>query len=231
MLATIVHLLETTLIRVGSDEYARTNKSYGLTTLKARHVAVEGSALRFKFRGKSGKVWNLAVRDRRVAKVVRACQELPGEELFQYVDDAGEVRDISSTDVNTYLRDITGEDFTAKDFRTWHGTVLAAIALQEFEKFDHQARAKRNIREAIQRVAMRLGNTPTICRKCYIHPEIFASYAEGALLVEVKQDVEAELRDDLSHLAPEEAAVLAFLRVRLNATLKDKFEASLKSAA
>jgi DNA topoisomerase-1 len=132
----VVHLLEATLIRVGSDEYARSNKSYGLTTLKTRHVAVNGTALRFNFKGKSGKVWKLSVYDRRIAKVIRACQELPGQELFQYVDEDGANRDVTSADVNAYLREISGTDITAKDFRTWHGTVLAAMALQEFEKFD-----------------------------------------------------------------------------------------------
>jgi len=227
VLATVVHLLEATLIRVGSDEYARTNKSYGLTTLKNRHVAVEGSALKFNFTGKSGKVWRLNVRDRRIAKVVRACQELPGQELFQYVDEEGQTRDVTSSDVNTYLREISGTDITAKDFRTWHGTVLAAMALQEFEKFDSQAGAKRNIRGAIQKVAARLGNTPTICRKCYIHPEIITTYVEGSLLLEVKEEVEAELRGDLSRLSAEETAVLTLLRSRLNVTLKDKLEASV----
>src|SRR4029079_12466940 len=127
VLATVVHLLEATLIRVGSDEYARTNKSYGLTTLKNRHVEVDGSALKFNFKGKSGKVWKLNVRDRRIAKVIRACQELPGQELFQYVDDVGETCNVTSSDVTAYLREITNEDITAKDFRTWHGTVLAAM--------------------------------------------------------------------------------------------------------
>ena len=229
VLATVVHLLEATLIRVGSDEYARTNKSYGLTTLKNRHVEVEGSALKFNFRGKSGKVWKLNVRDRRIAKVIRACQDLPGQELFQYIDDEGESREVTSSDVNTYLREISGEDITAKDFRTWHGTVLAAMALQEFEKFDSQAGAKRNIRDAIQKVAARLGNTPTICRKCYVHPEIITTYFEGSLLLEVKDKVETELREDLASLKPEEAAVLTLLRNRLNFTLKDKLETSLKA--
>jgi DNA topoisomerase-1 len=151
--------------------------------------------------------------------------------LFQYVDDDGETRDVTSADVNAYLREISDADVTAKDFRTWHGTVLAAMALQEFEKFDSQASAKRNVRDAIQRVASRLGNTPTICRKCYIHPEIFASYAEGSLLLEIKEQVEAELREDLAHLKPEEAAVLTLLQTRLSTTLKDRLEASLKSAA
>lgn len=231
VLATVVHLLETTLIRVGSDEYARHNKSYGLTTLKPVHVDMDGSELKFNFKGKGGKVWKLGVRDRRIARIVRACQELPGQDLFQYIDDDGQTRDVTSADVNAYLREISGEDITAKDFRTWHGTVLAALALQEFEAFDSGAAAKKNVRAAIERVASRLGNTPTVCRKCYIHPEIFASYAEGALLLEVKAQVEAELREELATLGPEEAAVLTLLRQRLGTTLKDKLEASLRPAA
>jgi len=227
-LATVVHLLEATLIRVGSDEYARTNKSYGLTTLKNRHVEVDGSALKFNFKGKSGKVWKLNVRDRRIAKVIRACQELPGQELFQYVDDVGETCNVTSSDVNAYLREITNEDITAKDFRTWHGTVLAAMALQEFEKFDSQAGAKRNIRDAIQKVAARLGNTPTICRKCYIHPEIINTYIEGSLLLETRRKLEEELREGLAALTAEEAAVLTLLRNRLSLTLKEKLSSSLK---
>lgn len=227
VLATVFHLLDATLIRVGSDEYARTNKSYGLTTLKNRHVEVTGSALKFNFKGKSGKVWKLNVRDRRIAKVIRDCQDLPGQELFQYVDDNGEIRDITSSDVNDYLRDITQEQVTAKDFRTWHGTVLAAMALTEFHKFDSEAGAKRNIRDAIQKVAARLGNTPTICRRCYVHPEILNTYVDGNLLLEVKQKVEEELRDDLTTLQPEEVAVLTLLRGRLSLTLKDKLQASV----
>jgi DNA topoisomerase-1 len=158
--------------------------------------------------------------------VIRACQELPGQELFQFVNDDGETRDVTSSDVNAYLKEISGEDITAKDFRTWHGTVLAALALQEFEKFDNQAGAKKNIRDAIKSVAARLGNTPTICRKCYIHPEILNTYIEGSLLIEVKEKVEAELRDDLPGLTPEEAAVLSLLQARLSVTLKDKLVAS-----
>lgn len=230
VLATVVHLLESTLIRVGSDEYARSNKSYGLTTMKNRHVDVEGTALKFNFKGKSGKVWRLNLRDRRIARVVRACQDLPGQELFQYIDDDGAIRDVTSSDVNEYLREISGQDITAKDFRTWHGTVLAAMALQEFEAVDTKAATKRNVREAIQRVAERLGNTPTICKKCYVHPEIFAMHAEGALLVDVKREIDAELRDELSGLQPEEAAVLVMLRNRLGRTLKDKLEASIAAA-
>jgi DNA topoisomerase-1 len=230
VLATIVHLLESTLIRVGNDEYARTNKSYGLTTLKNRHVEVDGATLKFNFKGKSGKIWKLNLRNRRVAKVIRACQELPGQELFEYIDENGVNRDVTSSDVNDYLREISGEDITAKDFRTWHGTVLAAMALQEIQKFDTQATAKRNIRAAIEKVAARLGNTPTICRKCYVHPEVIATYVEGSLLLEVKAEVEEELREDLAALGPEEAAVLAMLQQRLKLTLKDKLHASLTAA-
>jgi len=215
VLATVVHLLENTLIRVGNDDYARSNKSYGLTTLRDPHVTVAGSEMTFRFKGKSGKEWNLSIRDRRVARIVKACQDLPGQELFQYLDDDGERRDVTSADVNAYLREITGQDFTAKDFRTWAGTVLAALALHEFEAFDSDAKAKRNLRDAIESVAARLGNTPTICRKCYIHPEVLDCYLEGALLVQVKEAVEEELADDLHRLKPEEAAVLALLRTRL----------------
>ena len=231
VLATVVHLLEATLIRVGSDEYAKQNKSYGLTTLKNRHVEVKGGELRFNFKGKSGKVWRLGIHDRRIAKVIRACQELPGQELFQYVDEQDQTRDVTSSDVNAYLKEISGEEITAKDFRTWHGTVLAALALQEFEKFDSQAGAKKNIKAAIQRVAARLGNTPTICRKCYIHPEILNTYIQGSLLLEVKAKVEAELRDDLQGLKPEEAAVLTLLQTRLSLTLEGKLRESAARAA
>jgi DNA topoisomerase I len=231
VLATIVHLLETTLIRVGNDDYARTNKSFGLTTLRNPHVKVEGSELRFQFKGKGGKTWRLRVKDRRIAKIVKACQELPGQDLFQYLDENGELKDVTSTDVNAYLREITGRDITAKDFRTWAGTVLAALALQEFEAFDSQAGAKKNLRAAIERVASRLGNTPTICRKCYIHPEVLSAYTEGALLLEIKEQVEAELREDLGALKPEEAAVLALLEARLSRTLGGQLEESLRSRA
>jgi DNA topoisomerase-1 len=216
VLATVVHLLESTLIRVGNDDYVKQNKSYGLTTLRNKHVKVDGSELRFEFKGKSGKTWNLQVKDRRIAKIVRACQELPGQDLFQYIDEDGVQRDVTSADVNAYLKEITGKDITAKDFRTWAGTVLAALALKEFETFDTQAKAKKNVRAAIERVASKLGNTPTICRKCYVHPEIMSSYVEGSLLLEVKKEVESELREDLAGLKPEEAAVLSLLEARLN---------------
>jgi DNA topoisomerase-1 len=215
VLATVVHLLESTMIRIGNDEYARQNNSYGLTTLKNRHVAVDGNEVRFRFTGKSGKQWSLCVRDRRIAKIIKACQELPGQELIQYVDEEGNCRDVTSTDVNDYLREITGKDITAKDFRTWAGTVLAAMALHELESFDSAAQAKRNLRAAIEKVAARLGNTPTICRKCYIHPEVLNSYLNGNLVLEFKSKAESELRGDLQSLKPAEAAVLALLRSRL----------------
>ena len=221
VLATVVHLLETTLIRVGNDDYARQNKSYGLTTLKSRHVAVNGSGVRFRFTGKGGKQWSLQIRDRRIAKIIRACQELPGQELLQYIDEEGRQQDVTSSDVNAFLREITGQDITAKDFRTWAGTVLAAISLGEFKAFDTEAQAKKNVRAAIERVAARLGNTPTICRKCYVHPEVLNSYLDRSLLLEIKSRVESELRQELSGLRPEETAVLSLLRERLQQTVDD----------
>src|SRR5215213_607196 len=211
VLATVVHLLETTLIRVGNDDYAKQNNSYGLTTLKNRHVAVAGNEVRFRFTGKSGKQWSLRLRDRRIAKIIRACQELPGQELLQYLDEEGKPQDVTSNDVNAYLKEITAKDITAKDFRTWAGTVLAAMALNEVKVFDSSAQAKRNLRTAIENVAARLGNTPSICRKCYVHPEVLTSYLDGNLVLEIKSAVENELRQEMSSLKPEEAAVLAIL--------------------
>jgi DNA topoisomerase-1 len=181
VLATVVHLLEKTHIRIGNEDYARTNKSYGLTTLRSPHVEVTGSALRFKFTGKSGKAWRLKITDRRVASVVKACQDLPGQHLFQYYDDAGGVRDITSSDVNAYLRDCVAADVTAKDFRTWWGTVLAVRALQEAPTFTSEAEAKRNVRDSIAAVADKLGNTVAICRKCYVHSQVIEDYLAGKL--------------------------------------------------
>ncbi len=222
VLATVVHLLETTLIRVGNDDYAKENKSYGLTTLQNRHVEVEGSEVRFRFTGKSGKQWSLKVKDRRVAKIIKACQELPGQELLQYIDEDRTYQDVTSNDVNAYLKEITAEEITAKDFRTWAGTLLAALALKEVETFDSAAQAKRNLRAAIERVSARLGNTPTICRKCYIHPEVMNSYLDGSLVAAIQAEVETTLRDDLAGLEPEEAAVLAMLQARLKQQQKPR---------
>ena len=226
VLATVVYLLENTLIRVGNDDYAKDNKSYGLTTLKDRHVEVDGAEIRFKFKGKSGKEWNLKFKDRRIAKIVKDCQDIPGQELFQYINHAGERHDVTSSDVNAYLREITGRDVTAKDFRTWAGTVLAALALSEFEKFDSDALAKKNVKAAIERVASRLGNTPTICRKCYVHPEVVHTYLQGELMLEIKREVESELRNDLATLKPEEAAVLSLLEGRLTRDLTSTLRAA-----
>lgn len=215
VLATVVHLLETTMIRVGNADYARQNKSHGLTTLNDRHVKVSGSEMRFRFKGKSGKEWDLGLRDRRVARIVKASQELPGQHLFQYLDEDGERRAVTSGDVNAYLREISGTAITAKDFRTWTGTVLAALALAEYEKADSAAAAKRNVRAAIEQVSARLGNTPTICRKCYVHPQVIDSYLADELVLELQGEIEDELEG--AALRPEERVVLDFLKTRLAA--------------
>ncbi|NNG21928.1 DNA topoisomerase IB [Telluria aromaticivorans] len=215
VLATIVYLLEATMMRVGNEEYARTNKSFGLTTLRNRHVSVEGSAVEFRFRGKSGVYHKVKVQDRRLARIIARARDLPGQELFQYVDDQGETRSIDSSDVNDYLRAITGEEYTAKDFRTWSGTVLAALALQEFEKFDSETQAKKNIVRAIESVSEKLGNTPSICRKCYVHPAVLDAYLEGTVLEVLRERTEQQLQENLHALQPEEAAVVAMLQQRL----------------
>ena len=192
VLATIVQLLERSLIRVGNEEYARENKSFGLTTMQDRHVDVKGSKLRFRFRGKSGRQHEVDVTDRRIARIVSRLQDLPGQSLFQYLDDEGNVRDISSQDVNEYLREITGEDFTAKDFRTWAGTVLAAVALSAAGEFETKKQAKANIKDAISAVAEVLGNTPAVCRQCYIHPIVLETYLKGNSIDGLKQGTAKE---------------------------------------
>jgi DNA topoisomerase-1 len=215
VLAAVVRLLEVSLIRVGNEEYARENDSFGLTTMRNRHVDVNGSKIEFNFRGKSGKWHKVGIRDRGLAKVVKSCQDLPGQELFQYVDEEGKRQDVNSTDVNDYLRGISGQDFTAKDFRTWAGTVLGAMALREFEQFDSKTQAKKNIVQAIENVAMRLGNTPAVCRKCYVHPDIIDSYLDGTLVRTLKRRAEEQLATSLQTLRPEEGAVLGLLQQRL----------------
>jgi DNA topoisomerase-1 len=215
VLATIVYLLQVTMMRIGNEEYARTNKSFGLTTLRNRHVRVDGSAVEFHFRGKSGVYHDIKVDDRRLARVIARVRDLPGQELFQYLDDEGNRHAVDSADVNEYLRSITGEDYTAKDFRTWSGTVLAALALREFEKFDSEAQAKKNIVRAIESVAAKLGNTPSICRKCYVHPAVLDAYLDGTELQALRERTEQELVEDLHALRPEEAAVLGLLQQRL----------------
>jgi len=205
VLATVVQLLERTFIRIGNDEYARQNKSFGLTTMQERHVQVKGATLRFRFRGKSGRYHEVDFTDRPIAKIVSKLQDLPGQELFQYIDDNGEIRDVTSQDVNAYLREITDDDFTAKDYRTWSGTVLAAMALDAQEKFQTKTQAKANVRDAIAAVAKVLGNTPAICRKCYVHPAIIDNYLEGKSITEMKS----------GDLRASENAVLRFLAARL----------------
>jgi DNA topoisomerase-1 len=212
VLAAAVKLLETTLIRVGNDEYAKSNNSFGLTTLRDKHAEIKGSRIRFEFKGKSGIDHEIDLSDPRLAKIVKQCQDLPGQELFQYLDDAGQVRDITSTDVNQYIREIAGEEFTAKDFRTWAGTVLAAMALREIEAFTSQAQAKKNIVKAVEEVAKRLGNTKAVCRKCYIHPSVIDAYLDGTLVEVLTRKAELKLTRDLKSLKPEEAMVLTLLQ-------------------
>ncbi|QKZ05499.1 DNA topoisomerase IB [Pseudomonas eucalypticola] len=180
VMATVIYLLDTTLIRVGNSQYARDNKSYGLTTLRNRHVAVKGSAIEFHFRGKSGVEHRVSVKDRRVARIVKRCLELPGQHLFQYLDDQGERHTVTSSDVNAYLQDMTGADFTAKDYRTWAGSALALAMLRELH-WQPEPEAKRQIVEMVKAVARTLGNTPAVCRRCYIHPAVLERYVLGEL--------------------------------------------------
>lgn len=213
VLATIVWLLENTMIRVGNSGYVKENRSHGLTTLRDRHVTFAGSEVRFRFKGKGGKEWDLDIRNARVAKIVRAAQDIPGQHLFQYLDEDGQRREVSSTEVNDYLRGISGREVTAKDFRTWTGTVLAALALAEYEAADSEAAARANVREAIETVAATLGNTPAICRKCYVHPQIIDAYLSGGLKLELREKIADNLKKP--DLRPEEKQVLTFLRRRL----------------
>jgi DNA topoisomerase-1 len=213
VLAAVVKLLEVTLIRVGNDEYAKANGSYGLTTLRDDHAQVNGDQLVFRFRAKSGKKFGVRLRDRRLARIVAKCQDLPGQELFQYLDDEEQARDVGSDDVNAYLREIAGDDYTAKDFRTWAGTVLAAMALRECEAANSKAAAKRVVRGAIEAVAERLGNTPAVCRKCYVHPEVVQAYLDGGLKEQMRRRVRQELA--ARGLDEHERDVLRLLQRRL----------------
>jgi DNA topoisomerase I len=222
VLATIVRLLETTLIRVGNEEYARDNKSYGLTTLQNRHAEIRPGKVIFRFRGKSGKQHVFDIQNRKLANIVRRCRDLPGYELFQYIDESGTPVDITSSDVNDYLREISGADFTAKDFRTWAGTVLATRALQEFEKFTSQTEAKRNLLQAVEAVARMLGNTPAICRRCYVHPVVLESYLDGTLVDQLRREAEQKLVTGVKKLPPDEAAVLMPLQQTLSRGPRDK---------
>ena len=183
VLATIIRLMDLTFIRVGNEEYAKQNNSYGLTTMKDQHARIRGGRIQFAFKGKSGKYHSIEVVDRRLAKIVKSCQDIPGQELFQWIDEQGKRRDVTSGDVNEYLRAICSSDFTAKDFRTWAGTVLALGALQKLAVFDTARQAKKNLKQAVEIVAEKLGNTPTVCRKCYIHPFVLDGYMNKKLSV------------------------------------------------
>ena len=219
VLATVVVLLQETMIRVGNEEYARTNKSFGLTTLRNRHVEVSGREIEFHFRGKSGVMHSIRLQDPKLARIVRRIRDLPGQELFQYLDDEGERHSIDSADVNDYLRSLTGEDYTAKDFRTWSGTLLAALELQALRSVESEADVKKNIVQAIATVARRLGNTPAVCRKCYVHPAVLDCYLQG-VMHETWDTLMASLKapaNDPHALKMEEMAVLALLESRRQA--------------
>ncbi len=223
VLATLVSLLEKTMMRIGNEDYARTNKSFGLSTLRNRHAKIRGSAVVLDFRAKHGIQQHIELKDRKLAGILGRLQDLPGQDLFQYLDEDGERHGVSSSDVNDYLHEITGEDITAKDFRTWAATNLAALALQAFEQFDSEARAKKNVLAAIEHVSKVLGNTPAICRKCYIHPKVFDGYLDGSLVDALKRRADEKLSESKAGdhgLTAEEVAVLAFLDRTLDKVAK-----------
>jgi DNA topoisomerase-1 len=209
VLATVVSLLECTCIRVGNDEYAKANRSYGLTTLKDQHVEISGSTLRFEFRGKSGKIHKVDLSDRRLARIVQQCQALPGEDLFQYLDDEGVRQTIGSEDVNAYIREVSGQEFTAKDFRTWAGTLLAVEALTEIGAWSSQRNAKSNMLKAVDRVAEQLNNTRAVCRKYYVHPAVLEHYMAGSMLEALENGTKPTAKSGLN---PEESRVVQLLR-------------------
>jgi DNA topoisomerase I len=215
VVAAVVRLLETTLMRIGNEEYAQTNNSFGLTTLRNRHVKVRGKSITFDFRGKHGITHHIDLQDARLARIVSRCQHLPGQDLFQFVDHDGVTHAVGSADVNRYLHECTGEDITAKDFRTWAGTNLAALALQELATLGDGLPPKKSVLRAVEAVAKLLGNTPAICRKCYIHPAIFDGYLDGSLLSALKRRASEELAQGVDQLKPAEAAVTGFLAHRL----------------
>jgi len=218
VVAAVVRLLDKTLIRVGNDEYARDNDSYGLTTMRSKHVEVKGSTLTFEFKGKSGKVHSIDVSDARAARIVKQCRELPGYELFQYVDEEGQKRTVGSEDVNDYVRDVMGQDFTAKDFRTWAGTVFCATALATVGTFDSEREAKANVNDAMRAVAALLGNTPAVSRACYVHPQLLESYLDGSF--PQRWIVKPSRARTEYRLRPEEAATLTFLKRRARGARK-----------
>lgn len=238
VLATIVSVMEATHIRVGNTEYARENKSYGLTTMRNKHVEVHGSDVTFSFQGKSGVKHTIDLHDRRLANIIKRCEDLPGYELFQYLDKEGETHTVDSQDVNDYLREISGEHFTAKDFRTWAGSVLACDMLREIGAYDNATQAKKNVVQAIAAVAAKLGNTPSVCRKCYVHPAVLEAYLNGthldpaskkaaeqeatdekAVQKQIKQELKQQLDEKIAThsnaLRDEEQALMDLLNQRL----------------
>jgi DNA topoisomerase-1 len=214
VLATVVRLLETSLIRVGNETYAKENHSYGLTTFRNRHVRIEGSDIHFAFRGKSGIKHTIDVHDRRLAEIVRRMRDLPGYHLFQYVDETGALQEVDSGDVNEYLHQIAGNSFSAKDFRTWAGTVMCAVILKDCSGWETESEAKRHVVEAIKQVATSLGNTPAVTRKAYVHPAIIEAFLSGATLEQIWEQTSDAIIEQQGTLRPEEAAVLALLRKR-----------------
>ena len=214
VLATIISLMERTYIRVGNQEYAKENGSYGLTTLRNKHVEVKGSQVIFSFQGKSKVHHTVSLEDRRLARVIKQCEELPGYELFQYVDESGERHVVDSSDVNEYLREIAGQHFTAKDFRTWAGSVLACDLLRGMGVFESAAQAKKNVVAVIKAVALKLGNTPAVCRKCYVHPAVLKAYLGGIAIEEAKEQLKKEMGEHTSSLRDEERALLWLLHQR-----------------
>jgi DNA topoisomerase-1 len=215
VLATLVRLLETTFIRIGNEAYARENNSFGLTTLRRRHVDIHGSRLTFKFKGKSGVEHTINLTDRRLARIVKTCRDIPGYELFEYLDDEGNAHSVDSTSVNDYLREISTENFTAKDFRTWAGTVLAAMTLRDFEPCETESQLKKNLVEAVKSVSQRLGNTPSVCRKCYIHPAVLEAYLTGAMTT-LLADLKPSASPHPHALRPEEHALMHLLEQHLS---------------
>ncbi len=224
VLATIVQLLETTAIRIGNDEYAKENNSFGLTTLRNKHAHVKGATIRFSFRGKSGVRHAIDLHDRRLARIVRQCQELPGQQLFEYIDDEGQTRTIDSSDVNDYIREVSGDEFSAKDFRTWVGTVTCAMLLAQAEAAEAQTERKSRVTAVIKDVAQRLGNTPAVCRKCYVHPDVLEAYMESGTL-----DFNRKARHTQGLLA-EELFVLALLEERAKETDSDRTSRRLQQS-
>jgi DNA topoisomerase-1 len=216
VVATVVRLLDTTHMRVGNEEYAKENESFGLTTLRNKHVQIEGRTLRFHFRGKSGQEQEIELTDQRLARIVKQCQDLPGYELFEYLDDGGQAAHIDSSDINEYLKTVTGEDFTAKDFRTWAGTGLMALALEGSGPCDTATARKKQVVASVKSVAQRLGNRPATAKSYYIHPAILEAYEDGSLFEEMQRTCPALNPHDPASLRREEMCILGVIEKYVN---------------